>query len=138
MHEETHVINWVLTLTGRLSHIFFLFIDRCVVKTLNMIGSAPDIEVHFHNESHFFWVYVLKKHSAVHIKQTIESKTSFNPIPYFLFRKKITDSWESLPSIRQLWFYRNPSCKFNEIWGHLIGSVLNSIFLFVCLKYIYL
>lgn len=46
--------------TDFLRYFFFLFIHRWVVKTLNMIGSALDIEVHFHNGRHFFEFIYLK------------------------------------------------------------------------------
>lgn len=79
----------------------------------------------------FLWVYMLNINCVVLFNQTVESETSSNLLPYFLFRKKITDS---LTSIILLWLFWSLSCKFSQIWGNLIGTVSKGIGFFVLEK----
>lgn len=79
----------------------------------------------------FLWVYMLNINCIVLLNRTVESETSSNLLPYFLFRKKITDS---LTSIIHLWLFWSLSCKFSQIWGNLIGTVSKGIGFFVLEK----
>lgn len=57
-----------------------------------MIGSAPDIEVHFHNESHFFEFIYLKSTVQSMLNKLLEAKPPSTPFHTFSLEKKVTDS----------------------------------------------
>lgn len=57
-----------------------------------MIGSAPDIEVHFHNESHFFEFIYLKSTVQSMLNKLLKAKPPSTPFHTFSLEKKVTDS----------------------------------------------